>query len=105
MVATDDRGAVLAAAELHHPPGGRPHYVLAVPLTMTAPELESALDRVAQTAPGHGIYARPLVWLVHDTDPPAELAQVARAFRLAVRTEWSTPARLERLRQLQEAAR
>lgn len=95
----------MAAAELHHPPGGRPHYVLTVPGGMTAPELESALDAITQDAPGHGIYARPLVWLVHDTDPPPELAQVARAFRLSVRTEWSTPARLERLRQLQEAAR
>lgn len=90
--------------ELHHPPGRRPHYVLSVPASMTAPELEAALDRVAQAAPGHGVYSRPVVWLVYDTDPPADLATVARAFRLSVLSEWSTPARLERLRQLQEAA-
>lgn len=88
----------MTAAELHHPPGGRPHFVLVVPPTTTPPELEVALDRIAQVAPGHGIHARPLVWLVHDADPPPDLAKVARAFRLSVRSEWSTPARLERMR-------
>lgn len=88
----------MTTAELHHLPGGRPHFVLTVPPSMAAIELEAALDGIAQTAPTHGIYARPLVWLVHDADPPADLAKVVRAFRLSVRSEWSTPARLERMR-------